>query len=106
MSHSNEANDILGRVLSGNPRNRSIAWALGCRLDLVNSETTLVAERDSSHRERWATLQGTSYGTSGGSASDRRLIVEGLATLERAGELSRWLALAREGRRVPAARSW
>jgi hypothetical protein len=104
MSHVNQANDILGRVLSSNPRKHSIAWALGSRLDLVNSETAVIAERNSSHRERWATLEGTNYGTSGGSASERRLIAEGLAALERAGELEGWLALTREGRRVPALR--
>lgn len=59
---------------------RAHAVALTTRADLLAEEAALVLERRISWRGRLAELG--DYGTSGGSASDRRAIVEGLARLE------------------------
>ena len=56
-------------------------WTLVHRPDLLAEEASLVAERGINWRGRLADLGG--YGRSGGSAGDRRLIVEAMAKLER-----------------------
>jgi hypothetical protein len=79
--------EALTKALTGQRRARAIRWALEHRGDLVQSEANVVAERAITHQQRWAELSRTSYGTSGGSAHDRRLAAEGLALLEHAGLL-------------------
>jgi hypothetical protein len=76
--------EALTKALTGQRRARAIRWALENRGDLVQSEANVVAEYAITHQQRWAELSRTSYGTSGGSAHDRRLAAEGLALLEHA----------------------
>lgn len=60
---------------------RSRQLALVTRADLLASEATLVSERSITWVGRAAELG--DYGCAGGSAMDRRLIVEAMADLER-----------------------
>lgn len=60
---------------------RSQILALTTRADLLEEEAATIRRRRISWRGRLAEL-GT-YGRSGGSAADRRAIVEALASLER-----------------------
>lgn len=59
---------------------RRQAIALTTRADLLEEEAALVAERGITWAGRLAGLSG--YGYSGGSAADRRQIVEGMVALE------------------------
>lgn len=77
----------LTKALTGQKHASAIHWALEHRRDLIQSEVNVVAGRGTTHQQRWAELSQTSYGTSGGSAHDRRLAAEGLALLEHAGLL-------------------
>jgi hypothetical protein len=79
--------EALNKALTGQKRAHAIRWALKHRGDLVASEANVVAVHAITHQQRWAELSQTSYGTSGGSAHDRRLAAEGLALLEHVGLL-------------------
>lgn len=60
---------------------KSHVSALTTRADLLAEEAALVEERGINWRGRLAEL-GSFYGRSGGSALDRRLIIEAMARLE------------------------
>lgn len=61
---------------------RSQARALVNRLDLLSDEVALVHRQRITWESRLAQL-GESYGTSGGSAADRRRLIEAMAAAER-----------------------